>query len=198
MLEAAWSGQAVEDSNLTVQIAALRRVLGEEPGGDCWIETMPRRGYRFVGPVAADGEPGMAEVEPARRAGRSFQLARPVGARAGTPAKVERRQLTVMSCELVVPASLGDPYGTRGLARSPSVNAYHLWVAETAARFTGFVAKRVSTVALIYFGYPAAQEDDAEQALHRRIGDLRRSGGAFGRDTGRRCSTAGSASPPAW
>jgi DNA-binding winged helix-turn-helix (wHTH) protein/tetratricopeptide (TPR) repeat protein len=50
LIEAAWSGLAVEDSNLTVQIAALRRVLGEA-GGANWIETMPRRGYRFVGPA---------------------------------------------------------------------------------------------------------------------------------------------------
>jgi hypothetical protein len=35
-----------------VQIAALRRVLGEEPGGENWIETLPRRGYRFVGPAS--------------------------------------------------------------------------------------------------------------------------------------------------
>jgi TolB-like protein/Tfp pilus assembly protein PilF len=56
LIEAAWSGQAVEESNLTVQIAALRRALGEEPGGDRWIETMPRRGYRFVGPVLTKEE----------------------------------------------------------------------------------------------------------------------------------------------
>jgi TolB-like protein/Flp pilus assembly protein TadD len=52
LIEAAWAGLAVEESNLTVQIAALRRVLAEEPGGDRWIETLPRRGYRFVGPLA--------------------------------------------------------------------------------------------------------------------------------------------------
>src|SRR5215471_12829919 len=56
LIEVAWPGQAVEESNLTVQIAALRRVLSEAPGGDRWIETMPRRGYRFVGPVNASDE----------------------------------------------------------------------------------------------------------------------------------------------
>jgi len=50
LIEAAWGGQAVEESNLTVQIAALRRVLAAHPGGERWIETLPRRGYRFVGP----------------------------------------------------------------------------------------------------------------------------------------------------
>lgn len=52
LIAAAWDGLAVEESNLTVQIASLRKVLGVEPGGERWIETMPRRGYRFVGPVA--------------------------------------------------------------------------------------------------------------------------------------------------
>ena len=53
LIEAAWPGQAVEESNLTVQIAVLRRAFGTASGGDGWIETMPRRGYRFVGPVVA-------------------------------------------------------------------------------------------------------------------------------------------------
>jgi DNA-binding winged helix-turn-helix (wHTH) protein len=52
LIETAWPSLAVEESNLTVQISALRRALGEAPGGDRWIETMPRRGYRFIGPVA--------------------------------------------------------------------------------------------------------------------------------------------------
>src|SRR5215467_12304288 len=51
LIEAVWPGLAVEEGNLTVQIAALRRVLGDEPGGEGWIETMPRRGYRFTAPV---------------------------------------------------------------------------------------------------------------------------------------------------
>jgi DNA-binding winged helix-turn-helix (wHTH) protein len=71
LIEAAWPGQAIEESNLTVQIAALRRVLSDEPGGERWIETLPRRGYRYVGPVAAQEEkaviaaPQQADAAPA-------------------------------------------------------------------------------------------------------------------------------------
>src|SRR5262245_33068480 len=54
LLQAAWPGLSVEESNLTVQIAALRRALGVEPGGERWIETLPRCGYRFVGPFDAE------------------------------------------------------------------------------------------------------------------------------------------------
>jgi TolB-like protein/DNA-binding winged helix-turn-helix (wHTH) protein len=64
LMEAAWPGQAVGDSNLTVQIAALRRVLGTAPGGNLWIETMPRRGYRFVGPVVARKENSVTATLP--------------------------------------------------------------------------------------------------------------------------------------
>lgn len=51
LIDVAWKGRSVEDSNLTVQIAALRRFLSIQPGGEQWIETFARRGYRFVGPV---------------------------------------------------------------------------------------------------------------------------------------------------
>ncbi len=51
IIDAAWPGLVVEESNLAVQISAIRRVLAQTPGGDRWIETLARRGYRFVGPV---------------------------------------------------------------------------------------------------------------------------------------------------
>src|SRR5665213_3879427 len=63
LIEAAWPGLAVEDSNLTVQIAALRRVLEQVPEGADWIETLPLRGYRYVGPAVTIGDPP-AEANP--------------------------------------------------------------------------------------------------------------------------------------
>lgn len=57
LVEAGWGGLAVADNNLTVQMAALRRVLAETAGAERWIETMPRRGYRYVGPAVVDEIP---------------------------------------------------------------------------------------------------------------------------------------------
>jgi len=58
ILEAAWPGIVVEEANLTVQISAIRRVLARVAGGERWIETLTRRGYRFVGPVVeVNGNP---------------------------------------------------------------------------------------------------------------------------------------------
>ncbi len=62
LIEAAWPGLAVEESNLTVQIAALRRAFDEATGDGEWIETMPRRGYRYVGPMVATGNSTVEEI----------------------------------------------------------------------------------------------------------------------------------------
>jgi len=65
LVEAAWPAQAIEDSNLTVQIAAIRRVLDDPAGGAAWIETLPRRGYRYVGPPVFSHNPDQASIAPA-------------------------------------------------------------------------------------------------------------------------------------
>ncbi|MBX5045388.1 winged helix-turn-helix domain-containing tetratricopeptide repeat protein [Rhizobium lentis] len=51
LMDAAWPGIAVEEGNLTVQIAQLRKLLGSSAGGGEWIATVPRVGYRFTGAV---------------------------------------------------------------------------------------------------------------------------------------------------
>jgi TolB-like protein/Flp pilus assembly protein TadD len=61
LMDAAWPGTAVEESNLSVQIAALRK-LTRGAGNSEWIETIPGVGYRFAGPVNVRlvGDPGAA------------------------------------------------------------------------------------------------------------------------------------------
>jgi TolB-like protein/Flp pilus assembly protein TadD len=61
LIAAAWPGLAIEDSNLTVQIAALRRAL-EQGGGEGWIETLPRRGYRYTGPPVTRADASADEM----------------------------------------------------------------------------------------------------------------------------------------
>ena len=55
-----WPDTVVEDCNLKVNMAALRRALGDEPGMARYIATVTGRGYRFVAPVRAVGLPGSA------------------------------------------------------------------------------------------------------------------------------------------
>ncbi|WP_027032195.1 winged helix-turn-helix domain-containing tetratricopeptide repeat protein [Mesorhizobium loti] len=51
LMDAAWPGTAVEEGNLTVQIAQLRKLLGPPADGGEWISTVPRVGYRFTGTI---------------------------------------------------------------------------------------------------------------------------------------------------
>ena len=87
---------------------------------------------------------------------------------APAPAEAERRQLTVMFCDLVGSTELAarlDPEDLREV-----IAAYHRAVAEIVAGFDGFVAKYMGDGVLVYFGYPRAHEDDAERAVRAALG----------------------------
>src|SRR6202048_4593368 len=80
----------------------------------------------------------------------------------------ERRQLTVMFCDLVGSTELAsrlDPEDLREV-----IAAYHRAVAGVVAGFDGFVAKYMGDGVLVYFGYPQAHEDDAERAVRAGLG----------------------------
>jgi class 3 adenylate cyclase len=98
---------------------------------------------------------------------------KPIGeAAAPTPAAVstsprtdsaERRQLTVMFCDLVGSTALSarlDPEDLRDV-----IAEYHRAIAEVIAKFEGFVARYMGDGVLAYFGYPQAHEDDADRAV---------------------------------
>ena len=77
------------------------------------------------------------------------------------PIEAERRQLTLMFCDLVGSTPLSTRFDPEDLREI--VGAYHRCVTDTVARFGGFVAKYMGDGVLVYFGYPEAHEDDAER-----------------------------------
>lgn len=72
LMSRVWPDTVVEDCNLKVNMAALRRALGDEPGMARYIATVTGRGYRFVAPVRAVGSP--APARPALAAAPSHNL----------------------------------------------------------------------------------------------------------------------------
>jgi class 3 adenylate cyclase len=78
-------------------------------------------------------------------------------------AEAERRQLTVMFCDLVGSTALTTRFDSEDLREIFA--AYHRSVADTSSRFAGFVAKYMGDGVLVYFGYPQAHEDDPERAV---------------------------------
>src|SRR5499427_3312874 len=83
-------------------------------------------------------------------------------------ADAERRQLTVMFCDLVGSTALSarlDPEDYREV-----ITAYHRAAAEVVSGLDGFVAKYMGDGVLVYFGYPQAHEDDTERAVRAGLG----------------------------
>src|SRR5882672_3930068 len=82
-------------------------------------------------------------------------------------ARVERRQLTVLFCDLVGSTAMStrlDPEDLREV-----IGAYHRCVAETVQIVDGFVARYMGDGAVVYFGYPHAHEDNAERAVRAAL-----------------------------
>jgi len=82
----------------------------------------------------------------------------------------ERRQLTVMFCDLVGSTALAtrlDPEDLREVLR-----VYHECIAKAITRFDGFVAWYMGDGVMVYFGYPRAHEDDAERAARAGLAQI--------------------------
>jgi class 3 adenylate cyclase/tetratricopeptide (TPR) repeat protein len=77
-------------------------------------------------------------------------------------ADAERRQLTIMFCDLVGSSELAVRLDPEDLRRV--IGAYHNCIKEIIARYQGIIARYMGDGVLAYFGYPQAHEDDAEQA----------------------------------
>ena len=104
-----------------------------------------------IGGSAPDAEPAPETTSPAP-----------------SSAEAERRQLTVMFCDLVGSTALSatlDPEDMRDVIR-----AYQDACAGVVTRYEGFVAKYMGDGVLVYFGYPTAHEDDAERAINTGLG----------------------------
>jgi TOMM system kinase/cyclase fusion protein len=84
--------------------------------------------------------------------------------------EAERRQLTVLFCDLVDSTVLArqlDPEDLREVVR-----AYQDTCAKVIARFEGYIAQYLGDGLLVYFGYPQAHEDDAQRAVRAGLGML--------------------------
>src|SRR5262249_36747220 len=80
-----------------------------------------------------------------------------------SPPEAERRQLTVLFCDLVDSTALSsqlDPEDLRAVVR-----AYQEICAKVIARYEGYIAQYLGDGLLVYFGYPRAHEDDAQRAV---------------------------------
>lgn len=101
LLDDVWSETAVGDAVLRVSIGELRKVLGESGRSPTYIATVPRRGYRFIAEVTEGDEIAESlEVDDETVPEAPAQLP--------TPSEAERRQLTILFCDLVGSTALSE------------------------------------------------------------------------------------------
>jgi class 3 adenylate cyclase/tetratricopeptide (TPR) repeat protein len=191
LLDAVWPETAVSEAVVRVAIRALRKALDDTAQTPRFIATVPRRGYRFLAPVTEHTGAAPGPAEPAPPAAPQTPTGEPPGvstallpdtlvppSRQGvalSPGDVpspeaERRYLTVLFCDLVDSTRLAghlDPEDFREVVR-----AYHQTCAEVIQRFDGYIAQYLGDGVLVYFGYPAAHEDDAQRAVWTGLGLL--------------------------
>ena len=177
-VKAVWPTVIVSDESLTRCMSEVRLALGD--GDQHLIKTVPRRGYLFAAPVSlpvtygpsvSDPKPTAtpAASEMSTRTAPQSNISVEVGERdhgwAHLPA--ERRQITVMFCDLVGSSALSalDPEDLQKV-----LAAFHSSCAEVIVCFGGMVARFSGGGILAYFGFPQAHEHDAEQAVRAGLG----------------------------
>src|SRR5215510_7742416 len=131
-------------------IEAQRVAIDEDGKVLVWAGGMPKE------------EPGTGE------AGNGGETQQPIQRLDARPDAGERRQLTVMFCDVVGSTALStqlDPEELRTV-----ILAYRETCAAAIARFGGHLAKYIGDGLLVYFGYPQAHEDDAQRAVRTALG----------------------------
>ena len=72
LMKLVWPDSFVEEVNLAQNVSALRKLLGETPGQNRYIATIPRKGYRFVGEVREGAAPSVPAPPRRNRPSLSF------------------------------------------------------------------------------------------------------------------------------
>lgn len=134
IMEVAWPGVIVEEGNLAVQISSIRRELARVSGGASWLETLPRRGYRFVGPVTplpANAADGAAAV------GRRSNLPEPLTSFVGREREIAELRKALAGNRLLTLTGTGGVGKTRLAIRVAAavLDEYDdgVWLVELAA-----------------------------------------------------------------
>jgi DNA-binding winged helix-turn-helix (wHTH) protein/Tol biopolymer transport system component len=202
LMRQVWPDTAVEESNLTQNIYTLRRALGDAPGKCPFIETVPKRGYRFIGPVREIGV-GPADAlpvgptstgGPAEDQDTATVHFPPIERREGRPAAHSRTPwvLTALAVLLIAftaffwsestspPAVLPAPELTSRVSRVTSVGSV---VRAAISRNGRALAYAVSTGARESLWVKEFGSANAVQLIEPAVGTYRRGGGlSYGPD----------------
>lgn len=168
LLETLWPGSFVEESNLNVNISALRKALGETPSDPRYIETVPKRGYRFVASVKEIVIPDEVslvalDTEPLEAVESKLEADRLTGE---FPVEAQTEAADITAGDTTVAS-------TRGIQKRPLISAAtiaaaaitliaivgaYLFITRAKGKDTGIAGVR--TIAVLPFKTVTSQESD--------------------------------------
>jgi class 3 adenylate cyclase/predicted ATPase len=157
--------ECLED--LKFELVHVRRLAIEQDGGVLiWAEQPEITARAHLTPSAAERvSPPAAEQVSSQIVEHPERVATPAET---TSAEGERRQLTVMFCDLVESTELSTRLDPEDLG--VIIRDYQEACAKVIAQFDGYIAKYMGDGILVYFGYPKAHENEAERAVRSGLG----------------------------
>jgi class 3 adenylate cyclase/DNA-binding response OmpR family regulator/predicted ATPase len=148
------------DRSVDMLVARLRRKIEPDSAKTRFIVTVPGIGYKFAPRIRDGDRPEM----PLHAAGSRDRTER-------EEQRAERRQLTILSCQVLGFAALAAKLDPEDLG--PVISRVYAACTAVLARFNGTVARASGDSVLAYFGHPVAHEDDAECAVRAALELLR-------------------------
>jgi class 3 adenylate cyclase/predicted ATPase len=148
------------DRSIDMLVARLRRKIEPDSAKTRFIVTVPGVGYKFV-PRIRDGERSAIRSPATGGLDRSERKEQ----------RAERRQLTILSCQVVGFAELAAKLDPEDLEQV--ISRVYAACAAVLAGFNGTMARASGDSVLAYFGHPEAHEDDAESAVRAALELLR-------------------------
>ena len=141
LMKRVWPNTFVEEGNLTQNISLLRKALGESPGGVQFIETVPRRGYRFVAEInhAVAGNNGTSAAAPV------VTSEIPAASAAAVP-RYRRTPAFVLAGALVLMSIIGVVYFTSKAGSASPIQSIAVlpFIDESGDPDTGYINDKIA------------------------------------------------------
>ena len=152
LIETLWPNTFVGEANLTQHVYTLRKALGDQPNGQPYIDTVPRRGYRLAAEVR-DASSGSGPADTSTAA----TMAAPAGL------EDERKYATALHCAVADAAAIVERDGSSELQK---LIRQLLEIGQTEiAQYDGVITQQHPNGFVAIFGAQTVHEDDGRRAI---------------------------------
>ncbi|ETX07658.1 MAG: hypothetical protein ETSY2_09970, partial [Candidatus Entotheonella gemina] len=166
LAEQLWPDQFITDAVMENTLKAARQAVGDSGRTQAIIQTLRGVGYRVVASVTTDSETPAVD-QPQEQVEHAIQpeptSPDPVSSNDPRISSAERRQLTVLFCDVVDSTAHSSQMELEDYLEL--IQSYQNTCAEVIQNLEGHLAQRLGNGLLAYFGYPLAHEDDAHRAI---------------------------------